>query len=85
MIEILLILSLIFLLIWGGLAINDNASMSGTFLYYIVLGVFIGSCICCKVNIPSAMDVYQGKTILKKTYKGEVPVDSTVIYKESKQ
>lgn len=33
---------------------------------------------------PSAMDVYQGKTTLEKTYRNNVPIDSTVIYKPGK-
>jgi hypothetical protein len=30
---------------------------------------------------PTALDVYQGKTILEVTYQGNVPVDSAVVFK----
>lgn len=30
---------------------------------------------------PTAMDVYQGKTTLKVTYKNNVPIDSVVVFK----
>lgn len=31
---------------------------------------------------PTAMDVYQGKTTLKVTYKNNVSVDSVVVFKD---
>lgn len=33
-------------------------------------------------NTPTALDVYQGKTELRITYEGKIPVDSVVIYKK---
>ena len=33
-------------------------------------------------SIPTALDVYKGKTELRITYKGKTPVDSVVIYKK---
>ena len=41
----------------------------------------------CGYNIgtagkPTAMDVYQGKTTLKITYKDDVAIDSVVVFKE---
>lgn len=33
-------------------------------------------------NIPTAMDVYQGKTTLEITYRDTVTVDSVVVFKE---
>ena len=33
---------------------------------------------------PSAMDVYQGKTILEVTYRDGVAVDSVVVFKEKR-
>lgn len=42
--------------------------------------LIIGGCIhICKY--PSAIDVYRGKTTLQVTYKNNVPIDTTVIYK----
>jgi hypothetical protein len=34
---------------------------------------------------PTAMDVYQGKTTLKITYKDGVPMDSVVVFKDKKK
>lgn len=34
-------------------------------------------------RIPTAMDVYQGKTELKITSINDIPVDSVVIFKEN--
>lgn len=33
-------------------------------------------------NTPTALDVYEGKTELRTTYEGKVPIDSVVIYKK---
>ena len=33
-------------------------------------------------NIPTAMDVYQGKTTLEITYRDTIPIDSVVIFKD---
>ena len=33
-------------------------------------------------NVPTALDVYKGKTELRITYEGKTPVDSVVIYKK---
>ena len=38
------------------------------------------SCIYTCKN-PSAIDVYRGKTTLQVTYKNNMPIDTTVIYK----
>lgn len=32
-------------------------------------------------NIPTALDVYRGKTTLEITYRDSVAIDSTVVYK----
>ena len=42
--------------------------------------LIIRGCIhICKY--PSAIDVYRGKTTLQITYKNNVPIDTTVVYK----
>lgn len=33
-------------------------------------------------NTPTALDVYKGRTELRITYDGKIPVDSVVIYKK---
>ncbi len=48
------------------------------FVALIGLGCMLGA----YKNTPTALDVYQGKTELRITYDGKVPVDTIVIYKE---
>lgn len=36
-------------------------------------------------SVPTALDVYKGKTELKITYEGKIPVDSVVIYKKGNE
>ena len=55
-----------------GWAIAFTLSITGTLnviLYYTT-------------EVPSALDVYRGKTVLKITYEDKVPVDTVVIYKK---
>ena len=33
-------------------------------------------------NTPTAMDVYQGKTILEITYRDKVPIDTIIVFKD---
>lgn len=35
-----------------------------------------------KNNMPTALDVYQGKTTLEITYRDSIPVDSVVVFKD---
>lgn len=53
--------------------------------------VAIGLATCCLLtgkdemnNHPQAIDVYRGKTTLKITYENNVPVDTVVVFKNSK-
>lgn len=32
-------------------------------------------------ELPSAIDVYRGKTTLQVTYKDNIPIDTTVVFK----
>lgn len=43
---------------------------------FLIIGGYIHIC-----KYPSAIDVYRGKTTLQVTYKNNVPIDTTVIYK----
>lgn len=33
---------------------------------------------------PTAIDVYRGKTVLEVTYRGKIPINSTVVFKSEK-
>lgn len=48
-----------------------------------VVGAFVGVVLYCIItaDIPTALDVYRGKTTLEITYRDSVAIDSTVVYK----
>lgn len=49
----------------------------------VVIAVICLSFIVADIeDTPTALDVYQGKTELRITYEGKVPVDTVVIYKK---
>ena len=54
--------------------------------FYLGFDAALGVCALFMIMInestPSAMDVYEGKTVLEVTYDGDVPVDSIVKFKE---
>lgn len=35
-------------------------------------------------NVPTALDVYKGKTTLQITYRDSVPIDTVVVFKEKR-
>lgn len=47
----------------------------------ILLSIISFICVIYIANQPTALDVYKGKTELEITYKGNIPVDSVVVYK----
>lgn len=59
---------------------EDNPLGAIAFLIVVAL-IGFGCVIGAFITIPSALDVYQGKTELRITYEGQTPVDTTVIYK----
>lgn len=81
----MIILGLIFLI--GGfiaaaiiiLSDTDKVTVLGTFSSVLLI---IGGADCLyNYNYPQAIDVYRGKTTLQITYKGNIPIDTTVVYK----
>jgi hypothetical protein len=59
-------------------------SDAGFFSFILVSGIWIGLVISAIYDSchPTAMDVYQNKTTLEITYKNNIPIDSTVVFKE---
>ena len=51
-------------------------------VFYIVAVIGLIFLLADISNTPTALDVYKGKTELRITYDGKVPVDSVVIYKK---
>lgn len=58
----------------------DDAEHGAT-ISFISFILFAIGLVMVHVNNPSAMDVYRGKTTLQITYKNNIPIDSTVVYK----
>ena len=47
----------------------------------VLFGIISFICVVYIANQPTALNVYEGKTELEITYKGKIPVDSVVVYK----
>lgn len=47
----------------------------------IILWCINTCCVAIIVNRPTAIDVYRNKTELQITYKGNIPIDSVVVFK----
>ena len=56
-------------------------------IWIFILGIISGGAILLGIFSyePTAMDVYKGKTELQITYKGDVPVDSVVVFKNKEK
>lgn len=54
-------------------------------IIYTALAIILGCISMCCVSIffkqPTTLDVYRGKTELQITYKGTIPIDSIVVFK----
>ena len=80
-----LILGIIFVILsicLGIVIINESDEKIGVILSYI--GFITGlTLIIGYINSrPKAIDVYKGKTELRITYEGNIPVDSVVVFKK---
>ena len=55
----------------------------GLFSFVLISGVWFGIFIVAVYDSyhPTAIDVYRNKTTLEITYKDNVPIDSTVVFK----
>ena len=73
----IIIFSLIALYVAG----NAEGETWGDVLLFFSTILFVVGTIIIHVGKLSAMDVYRGKTTLQITYKNNVPIDSTVVYK----
>lgn len=80
--EAIIIISLILLgicigaLFWGIQENNDSLV-----LFSIILIVVIAIQLGFASDVPSALNVYQGKTTLQITYRDSIPIDSVVVFK----
>ena len=63
--------------------IKDEGHIALSIVFFFIVAVTGLSFITADIsNTPTALDVYKGKTELRITYDGKVPVDSVVIYKK---
>lgn len=57
-----------------------------SFLFGVLAGAILSVIILDIINlinpIPTALEVYQGKTTLEITYRDSIPVDSVVVFKD---
>ena len=87
---IILIIGLIYLVV--GLLISlicfflgiDDRGWAIVFAFCMITGI-LNVIIYYATEVPSALDVYKGKTVLKITYEDKVPVDTVVIYKKGSE
>ena len=79
---ILGILLVIFAICLGIAIIHESNEKVGVIISYVgfIFGLFL--IIGYINNRPKAIDVYKGKTELRITYEGNIPVDSSVVFKK---
>ena len=63
---------------------NDKDSRANSAFLLTISAIILATLILYddNKNIPTALDVYQGKTTLEITYRDSIPVDSVVVFKE---
>lgn len=63
---------------------EDKFFSEGLILLSVVVFFLLLKVAYNQTSKPTAMDVYQGKTTLEITYKDSIPVDSVVVWKDTK-
>ena len=82
-IMILFGLSYVIFFIWNVSTNDKDSRANSAFLLTISALIFFALFTSYENrNIPTAMDVYQGKTTLEITYKDSVQIDSIVVFKD---
>lgn len=84
--QILPIIGLILIIIGIGLNIYDGPEVK-SYSVVVMCGIILVSVsftLLIERKKPSALDVYRGKTTLTVTYQDTIPIDSTVIFKNTK-
>ena len=67
-----------------GYSKEDKFFSEGLMLLSVVVFFLLLKIAYNQTSKPTAMDVYQGKTTLEITYKDSIPVDSVVVWKDTK-
>lgn len=83
-----IIIIIILVFIGWILTLIDNGNCSYPYgLIGGLVGVIIPILLLIYIDgtIPTALDVYQGKTTLEITYKDSIPIDSIVVFKDKEK
>lgn len=82
---IMVILGLLYVIffIWN-ISTNNKYDRTATALFLTMSAILFFSFLTAYEarKIPTAMNVYQGKTTLEITYRDSIPVDSVVVFKK---
>lgn len=78
----ILIISVIIITCISEIKDRGNTTLAIVLFIFIIVGSIL--ILVPIFSTPTALDVYQGKTELRITYDGKVPVDSVVIYKKNR-
>ena len=80
------IIATILVIITSAYLFNECENWFLAWLSIIAIGVATCLLFEAKKNYrPEDIDVYRGKTTLKITYEGNVPIDTVVVFKNKKQ
>lgn len=60
---------------------DNYIDKNDAYVINVLFSIISFICVIYIANQPTALDVYKGKTELEITYKGDIPVDSVVVYK----
>lgn len=77
----ILLLVLIIILLNLLFRLDDYIDKNDAYITNVLLSIISFICVVYIANQPTALDVYKGKTELEITYRGNIPVDSVVVYK----
>lgn len=85
MVGTLIVLGLLYVvfLIWN-IATDDKNGRFSSALFLTIVGIIFSILISLyeNRNIPTALDVYRGKTTLEITYKDSIPIDTIIVFKD---
>ena len=73
---------MIFAICLGIAIIHESNEKVGIIISYVGFIIGLTFIIGYINNRPKAIDVYKGKTELRITYEGNIPVDSSVVFKK---
>lgn len=85
MIGAMIVLGILYVIFffWNVSTDNENGRMCSAWLLTLSVIIFIALLLSYENNdVPTAKDVYEGKTTLEITYRDSVPVDTIIVFKD---